>query len=148
MAESTDYFERVYKDAATGNHVVPELIGGSQSVKVLAYGGSAGTDISSFPHTLATHTASGAGTTYNLTFKTGTVQATTDFDGGSALTATITIQVSNDNDQWITLGTISLSGDNDTEGFVFDAPWAYIRSNATAFSATGSTPKVTVTMSA
>lgn len=32
MAESTDYFERIYRDSTTGNHVVPELNGGAQRV--------------------------------------------------------------------------------------------------------------------
>jgi len=31
MAESTEYFERVYKDATTGNHTVPQLTSGAQN---------------------------------------------------------------------------------------------------------------------
>jgi len=34
MAESKEYFERVYKDATTGNHVVPQLTDGSQHVSL------------------------------------------------------------------------------------------------------------------
>ena len=109
-------------------------------------GGTEGTAITSFPHTLATHTATGAGTTYNLPSGRATVQATSDNNGGTFTSGTVTIEVSNDNDIWITLGTISLAGDNDSDGFAFDAPWAYIRSNCTALSESGSTPQAVVTL--
>lgn len=58
--------------------------------------------------------------------------------GTGAVTATVKVQVSNDNSQWIDLGTITLSGTTSaSDGFVSDAPWAYFRGNVTAISGTG-----------
>ncbi len=64
-----------------------------------------------------------------------TFQAT--ISGTGAVTATVLIQVSNDASNWITLGTITLSGTTSaTDGFASSAPWAYVRSNCTAISGT------------
>jgi hypothetical protein len=60
--------------------------------------------------------------------------------------ATIYVQVSNNNSDWITLGTITLTlGTSSTsDGFASLAPWAYIRGNVNAISGTNAT--VTLTM--
>lgn len=72
-----------------------------------------------------------------------TFQATVS--GTGAVTSTVLIQVSNDGTNYITAGTITLSGTTSaTDGFVLDAPWAYVRANVTAIS--GTSAAVTVTM--
>ena len=72
--------------------------------------------------------------------------------GTGAVSATVAIQASNEdatwtgtNANWITIGTISLSGTTTaTDGFTTDAPWKYLRANVTAISGTNAT--VTVLM--
>ena len=65
----------------------------------------------------------------------GTMQATVS--GTGTVTATVAIEVSNDNTNFVTLGTITLSGTTSaTDGFAFNAPWVYIQSNCTAISGT------------
>ena len=47
-----------------------------------------------------------------------------------AYSASVTMQVSNDNINWMTLGVLSVSGTATTaasDGLVMDAPWAYVR---------------------
>lgn len=53
--------------------------------------------------------------------------------------ATIVIQVSNDDDNWITAGTITLTlGTSATsDGFAFAGNWGSARANVTAISGTG-----------
>ena len=53
--------------------------------------------------------------------------------------ATVKVQVSNDNSNWIDLGTISLtlSTTRSTDGFACIAAWAFVRGNVTALSGTG-----------
>jgi hypothetical protein len=55
--------------------------------------------------------------------------------------ATVVVQVSNNNSDWITLGTITLTlGTSSTsDGFAALAPWAYVRGNVTAISGTNAT---------
>lgn len=91
----------------------------------------------------AGQTATGVGSpsTVKLTRQKATFQAT--LANTTTPTATVEIQVSNDGNQWITAGTITLSGANDTDGFVMDAPWKLCRSNVTAIS--GTSAAVTVT---
>lgn len=86
------------------------------------------------------------GTTYTLPALYTTFQATGANNGGTFTSATIVVEVSNDETQWVTMGTISLSGDGDTDGFAANANWRYVRAKTTAFSESGSTPTVTVTM--
>lgn len=71
-----------------------------------------------------------------------TIQATVA--GTGAVTATVVIEVTNDNTtSGITLGTITLSGTTTaTDGFTSDAPWKYIRSKVTAISGTGANVNV------
>ena len=84
----------------------------------------------------------GAGSTYGNANKA--LQATVT--GTGAVTATVAIQVSMDNVNWLTAGTITLSGTTSaSDGFVLSAaPWQYIRSNVTALTGTGAS--VTVLM--
>jgi len=58
--------------------------------------------------------------------------------------ATVDIEVSNDKSQWIVMGTISLSGANDTDGFASAAPWKHVRPNIKSIS--GVNASVIVTM--
>jgi len=67
-----------------------------------------------------------------------TFQATNSADG---TTTTVNIDVSNDDTNWVTMGTISLSGANDTDGFASNAAWKYVRAVSTVTTGT-----VTVTM--
>lgn len=96
-------------------------------------------------------TATGAGASINLcgldqdaasTFQAiGMVSAST----GSAVVA---IEVSNDNVNWITMGTITLTlGTAATsDGFYSQAAWNYVRANVTTL--TGADASVTVLMGA
>lgn len=78
----------------------------------------------------------------------GTFQAIVT--GTGSVTAAIDIQVSNetstfngDKANWITLGTISLSGTTtSTDGFTTICPWRYVRANVTAVSGTGATVEI------
>lgn len=66
---------------------------------------------------------------------------TTSSGSGSA---TVLIQVSLDNSNWVTLGTISLTlGTTATsDGFASDAPWIYTRARVSAISGTGASVNV------
>ncbi len=62
--------------------------------------------------------------------------------GTGAVTATVTIEVSNDAVYTVStvLGTITLSGTtSSSDGFTSVAPWKYVRANVTALSGTGAT---------
>lgn len=60
--------------------------------------------------------------------------------GTGAITATVLVEVSNDNSNWVTLGTISLTGTTATsDGFASEAPWLYYRGNVSAITGTGAT---------
>lgn len=65
--------------------------------------------------------------------------------GTGAVTATVVIDVSNDNANWLdtVMGTITLSGTtSDSDGFTTNAPWKYVRARVTAISGTGATVQV------
>jgi hypothetical protein len=108
-----------------------------------------------------------SGRVYNLTPDTGITTATPTYgtpvykdspyasfqaieSGTGAVTATVVIQASNDQatfegstSNWITIGTISLSGTTSTtDGFTTVAPWKYVRAGVTAISGTSATVKV------
>lgn len=73
-----------------------------------------------------------------------TFQAVANGSSG-AFAATVTIGVSNDGTNFITAGTIGLSGTAttaDSDGFTIDAPWAYVRASVSGFSGTGGTCNV------
>lgn len=66
--------------------------------------------------------------------------------GTGAVSATVLVEVSNNNRHWITLATITLSGTSSaSDGLVSDEVWQYVRGNVTAISGTAAT--VTLTMS-
>lgn len=99
-----------------------------------------------------------SGRVYNLLAEDGVITTTTgnglfkdapkasvqaSVAGTGAVSATIAIDVSNDNTYWVNAGTITLSGTTSaTDGFTTDAPWKYIRARVTAISGTGATVKV------
>ena len=65
--------------------------------------------------------------------------------GTGAVTAVVSIEVSNDGSNWCStpMGTISLSGTTSaSDGFVTQAPWKYVRANLSAISGTGATVQV------
>jgi hypothetical protein len=63
--------------------------------------------------------------------------------GSGSVSATVPILVSNDGSNFLTLGTISLSGTTSaTDGFASDAPWAFVRADVTAISGTSATVNV------
>lgn len=94
---------------------------------------------------LQTATTVTAGSTFKLPHLYATFQATLDA-ASTTPAATVAIEVSNDNLTWIVMGTISVSGNSDTDGFASNAGWKYVRSNVTAISDGGGTGTVTVTM--
>lgn len=60
--------------------------------------------------------------------------------GTGAVTATVVVEVSNDGTNFLTLGTITLSGTTSAnDGFAvgFGCKWAYVRGNVTAITGTG-----------
>lgn len=100
--------------------------------------------VSSIP-LLTAATATGAGEGKRAVSANRTYQASATATG--ALTADVDIEVSNDNVNWLVLGTISLADDDAaSDGFASDAAWTYTRANVTAITGTGAA--VTVTMGA
>ncbi len=58
--------------------------------------------------------------------------------GSGTVTATVLVQVSNDGTNWLTLGTITLSGTTTaTDGFASEGSWMNYRGNVTALTGTG-----------
>ena len=90
-------------------------------------------------------TSVAAGNTFIKPHLYTTFQATLDAVSTTPA-ATVAIEVSNDKLTWVVMGTISVSGSSDTDGFASNAGWNYIRSNVTAISDGGGTGTVTVTM--
>jgi hypothetical protein len=85
----------------------------------------------------------GAGTGVPIPHAPASFQAVVT--GTGAVTAVIACQVSNDGINWLTAGTISLSGTTTaTDGFPMTAPWLYVRGNITSIS--GTSAAVTLTM--
>ena len=73
--------------------------------------------------------ATGTGTAVTMNGIYTTFQATAE--GSHTAASSITIEVSNDLAQWITMGTISISGADDTDGFAANAAWSYVRARCT-----------------
>jgi hypothetical protein len=93
---------------------------------------------------LDAQTTVAAGQTTPLTGAHHTFQATVS--GTGAVTATVLIQCSNDGTNWLTLGTITLTGTTSaTDGFASAAPWAFVRANVTARTGTGAAVTVEAT---
>lgn len=58
-------------------------------------------------------------------------------DGTGAVSATVLVEVSNNNVDFLTLGTITLSGtDRSSDGFASSAPWRFVRGRVTAITGT------------
>jgi hypothetical protein len=93
--------------------------------------------------------ATGAGNKVPLIKKgdsSATFQATANGTSGD-VTATADIEVSNNETDWISMATISLSASApvaDSDGFASNASWAFVRANLTAI--TGIDARVTVVM--
>jgi hypothetical protein len=136
----------VLEDPADGKHRIDwQGSDGAAFVVSGTGGGSAGTAISAFPATLENFVVAGgaaqAGTVYNLPSGRAVFQAVANGSSG-AYTATVTILGSNDASNWITLGTIAMSGTAttaDSGGFANDASWAYVKSDVASFTGTGAT---------
>ena len=89
-------------------------------------------------YTGVTTTVTGAANVKDSPFTTFQAWVT----GTGAVTATVTIECSNDDtlQNWCTtvLGTITLSGaTSSSDGFTTTAPWKYVRAKVTAISGTG-----------
>lgn len=68
--------------------------------------------------------------------RNSTFQATVK--GLGPVSATVLIEVSNDGDNFLLLGTLTLSGSNSaSDGFASAAPWTFFRAKTTAISGTG-----------
>lgn len=86
-------------------------------------------------------TSTGACVARNAPGPGATVQAAVT--GTGAVSATVVIQVSNIENSWLDLGTLSLSGTTTaTQGLALDAHWVYIRADITGLSGTGATVDV------
>lgn len=60
--------------------------------------------------------------------------------GSGTVTATVLVEVSNDNINFFVMGTITLTGTTvDADGFISDAPWLFHRGRISAISGTGAT---------
>lgn len=65
--------------------------------------------------------------------------------GTGAVTASVLVEVSNNNRHWMTMAAITLSGTTSaSDGFVSDESWQYVRGTVSAISGTGAA--VTLTM--
>ena len=90
------------------------------------------------PSTVAVSTGSGYTGRWNEGRK-GMVQAI--ITGSGALTATVTVQGSNNGVHWSTIGSaLSLSGSgSDTKTQAVDSPWAAVRAISASLTGTGAT---------
>lgn len=90
-------------------------------------------------------TATGAGSTYEINRKIDDNQKRvfqakgTTSSGTGAATVVVEVSLTGATNEWITLGTITLTLGTTvtTDGFASDAPWTYVRGNVTAISGTG-----------
>jgi len=95
------------------------------------------TTISDYFETIQTIAAGGSAATGSSKNGQGDATFQATVSGTGAVSATVNIEVSNDNTNWLVLGTITLSGTTSaTDGFASTANWRYVRSNCTAISGT------------
>lgn len=86
-------------------------------------------------------TATGVGAAFDQQDNMATFQAIVT--GTGSVSATIDIEVSNNNVNWLVLQTLTLSGTTSaTDGIASNAPWGYVRAEVTAISGTGATVNV------
>lgn len=76
--------------------------------------------------------ATGVGAAFLVGEKASVVQAF--LSTTTTPTATVEITGSLNGTHWVVLGTITLSGSADTDGFAVSAPWIWLRGNVTAIS--------------
>ena len=70
----------------------------------------------------------------------GRISVQVNLAGTGAISVTATIQVSNDNTNWIAAEALSLSGTNTaTDGATLDAAWAYLRVTLSSITGTDAT---------
>ena len=115
-----------------------------ESVTIGTKGGSASVDqIAAF---LVAAGATQTGTAVAMASGRRTFQAVANGSAG-AFAATVTIAVSNNGVNFVTAGTITLSGTATTaanDGFAIDAAWAFVRATVSGFTGTGATCNVSM----
>jgi hypothetical protein len=85
--------------------------------------------------------STGIGRTLQLQGHSFTFQA--KVSGTGSVTATILVQVSNDQIDWFDLVTFTLSGTtSDADAEAVEAPWAFARGKVTAITGTGATAQI------
>lgn len=87
---------------------------------------------------LSTTTAAISASVADQLVPTTTIQATvtTTTTAGAAVSATVLVEVSNNNVDWFSKATIALSGTtSDSDGYCLSEPWPYYRVNASAVGA-------------
>lgn len=109
------------------------------------------TNIEFFPSVLQTSSTVVAGSAFNFKNNDAYSRDNATFQANGITTAgtgsaTIDIEVSNNESDWIIMGTITLTlGTTSTsDGFASSSAWAFVRSNVTAISGTGATVTVTI----
>lgn len=86
-------------------------------------------------------TADGTGTTFERDGNIWNYQAV--ITGTGSVSATVTIQVSNNGTNWETFGTMSLTGTgSDTDSVTGNAPWRAHRAVVSSLTGTGATVSV------
>jgi hypothetical protein len=94
---------------------------------------------------LSAATATGAGSSKELQDGIKTIQAS--MSGTGSISATVVIEVSNDNVNWLSESdsTLSLTGTTTASaGLMMSVNWKYLRANVTAISGTGASVNVYV----
>lgn len=88
---------------------------------------------------LAAVIATGAGSSSNIAPELKNRAIVASLAGTGAISATVTIEVSNDNVNWATRATLTLSGTTTASDTDVDAPspFPYVRGNVTAIAGTG-----------
>lgn len=88
--------------------------------------------------TLQTATAGATGGTFETSPGVQSFQAVLTCTSGNC-TGTVIFEVSADGENWVTLATTAFSSaaSPQTDGFVTDGAWPYVRSRVTAISGTG-----------
>lgn len=94
-------------------HVSPGSSGGDAAVRTL----------------LDAVTGAGAGSTFE---GTGYCTFQASSDASHTGTSTIDVEVSNDGSNWLVAGTLSVTGNSDSDGIALNASWAFARGNVTA----------------
>jgi len=121
-------------------------IGTGGALHVIASSGGGTSAVTTMENFLIAGGAAQTGTSIAAPSSKMTFQAVANGSSG-AFAATVTIAGSNDDSNFETLGTITLSGTAttaDSDGFAVDAAWAYIRASVSGFSGTGGTCDVYV----